>query len=47
MFSRSMGQKEVPKYRVIFHWKAEKALVALDEKMKHRLAEQLLDEMKR
>jgi mRNA-degrading endonuclease RelE of RelBE toxin-antitoxin system len=36
-----MGQKEVPKYRLIFHRKAEKALDALDEKMKHRLLEDI------
>jgi mRNA-degrading endonuclease RelE of RelBE toxin-antitoxin system len=41
MFSRSTGQKKVPKYRLIFHRKAEKALVALDEKMKHHLLEDI------
>ena len=36
-----MGQKEVPKYRLIFHRKAEKALDDLDEKMKHPLLEDI------
>jgi mRNA-degrading endonuclease RelE of RelBE toxin-antitoxin system len=36
-----MGQKEVPKYFLSFHRKAEKALEALDEKTKQRLLEDI------
>jgi mRNA-degrading endonuclease RelE of RelBE toxin-antitoxin system len=36
-----MGQKQLPKYRLIFHRKAEKSLAALDEKMKRQLLEDI------
>ncbi len=36
-----MGPKEVPKYLLAFHRKAEKALNGLDEKTKQRLLEDI------
>ena len=40
-YSGNMGQKQLPKYRLIFHRKAEKSLAALDEKMKRQLLEDI------
>ena len=40
-YSRSTGLSEVPKYRLVFHRKAEKALDGLDEKTKQRLLEDI------
>jgi mRNA-degrading endonuclease RelE of RelBE toxin-antitoxin system len=36
-----MGQKSVPKYRLVFHRKAEKSLEGLDEKTKQRVLEDI------
>ncbi len=39
--SKSTEQKAVPRYRLIFHRKAEKALDSLDERIKRRLLEDI------